>query len=354
MGLLDELLEIAISGMGRVEEEGQKESKGEGGFVIWDHEWKQVMKVRNKTPPGCPVAGMRILRGNLRMVLARAVEALPGVEIRWGNAISSVSSSSDGRIEVETSNGEKATGDLLVAADGSSSKIRGILRPNDGLKFAGPTCIYGTTDISHSPNGRGEEFGTIISGKGTALFIAPVDEKSIIWCLSWQVESPHLPQKQPMSLEASEDLMKEARKQGEPVYGQRFVDILNATPPRTLNKFNAMDKPAFPHTGAYITNPELEALNGKVVFLGDANHAVSPFAGNGANLAIMDGWSFAEFLVSSRSLGEAMSKHDKVAVGRAKQVIRMSHFAIRVMHSTGWMLYIFMCFLKVVQMLFFK
>ncbi|ODQ70252.1 hypothetical protein LIPSTDRAFT_107393 [Lipomyces starkeyi NRRL Y-11557] len=45
-----------------------------------------------------------------------------------------------------------------------------------------------------------------------------------------------------------------------------------------------MDKEAFPHTGGNQNHVS-------VVFIGDSNHAVSPSAGNGANMALKDGWS---------------------------------------------------------------
>jgi hypothetical protein len=65
----------------------QSNTKSEaGGFVIWDREFREVMKIRSKTPDGCPVAGMRIARGSLRRELVLAAEALPGVDIEWGNA----------------------------------------------------------------------------------------------------------------------------------------------------------------------------------------------------------------------------------------------------------------------------
>jgi 2-polyprenyl-6-methoxyphenol hydroxylase-like FAD-dependent oxidoreductase len=241
----------------------------------------------------------------------------------------------DGQVEISTSKGAKVLADVLVAADGSSSKLRALLRPNDGLKFAGPTCIYGTTDLSHAPSGRANEFGSVVSGKGPALFVAPVDKKSMVWCLSWHVEEPPTPKKQPMPKVDAEVLLKEAREIGEPPYGKRFADMLDATHYSTVNKFNAMDKQSFAHTAPYIHAAGLEGLNKRVIFLGDANHAVSPFAGNGANLALMDGWDFAESLVVCGSMQEALRRYDALAVGRARQVVRISHLSVMVMHSTG-------------------
>lgn len=357
MGLLDRMLEVSITGMGGEGGSGDGNGrKGEGGFCIWDREFSKIMKVHSKTPEGCPVAGMRIARADLRRTLVEAVEELSDVEIKWGEFITGTSSSTSSvrAVQVTTSNGNEQSCDVLLAADGSSSKLRTLLRPADILSFAGPTCICGTTSISaHHPSGHDEEFGTAISGDGPALFIAPVDHENMMWSLSWKVDEPPVPRKQPMSRESSEALLDEAKKKGA-VYGEKFKEMLDETDLKTLARFNAMDKQPFTHSGTYITATGLEALSGKVIFLGDANHAVSPFAGNGANLALMDGWDFAKCLTHAATLEDAIASYDKLAVGRAKRVISMSHFTIRVMHSSGWMLWVWMCVLRAIRWLFFK
>lgn len=349
MGLLDRMIEVSITGLGGKDEEGK------GGFCIWDKDFGLVMKVKSKTPENCPIAGMRIARASLRRTLVEAVETLPGVTIKWGEAIIGVASSSSGTIEAETDKGEKLECDLLIAADGSSSKIRTILRPDDALCFAGPTCITGTVPIvGHHPSDRDDEFGTSISGAGRALFIAPVDHENMIWNLSWPVDKPPLLRRQPMSTQDAQALLDEAKTQGAAMYTEKFSKMLQNTDLKTISSFNAMDKQPFPHAGRYITASDCEGLDGNVLFLGDANHAVSPFAGNGANLALMDGWDLAESLIRSSALEEAVRKFDKLAVGRAKKVIFLSHFTIRVMHSSGWMLWFWMWFLRVVRWLFFR
>ncbi len=119
-----------------------------------------------------------------------------------------------------------------------------------------------------------------------------------------------------------------------------------------------MDKPAFAHSAGYVQVPALKKLEGKVIFLGDANHAVSPFAGNGANLALGDAWTLAESLLKDSSgnvcgfeqlLTAATKKYDAVAVGRARKVVKMSHMNISIMHSKGWVTYMWMLVLRVVS-----
>ncbi|KAF2262840.1 FAD/NAD(P)-binding domain-containing protein [Lojkania enalia] len=354
LGLLDKLLEVCVTSLGGPDSKKSKE-EGQGGFIVWDKNFKRKLKMRSKTPKGCPVAGMRIHRSALRKTLAEAVSALPGVEIKWNTPITGAHNSASGAVEVELKDGGTTTCDLLIAADGSSSKIRTLLRPRDRLQFAGPTCIFGTTSITMHPSpspAHTKEFGTVISGKGPALFIAPIDQENIVWSLSFYEDDPSMPKKQPLTHEECNAILAEAKQKGK-VFGLKFEEMVDGTEERSVAKFNARDKEGFTHSMHYIQEAKFKGLEGMVVFLGDANHAVSPFAGNGANLALMDGWDFAESLVREGALEGAIKRYDKLAIRRAKQIVQLSHFNIRVMHSEGLRLRLYMMLLRIVKLLFF-
>jgi 2-polyprenyl-6-methoxyphenol hydroxylase-like FAD-dependent oxidoreductase len=57
---------------------------------------------------------------------------------------------------------------------------------------------------------------------------------------------------------------------------------VHATDPSMLTMTNTRDKQPFSHVGS---GRKFE----RVVFIGDSNHAISPFTGNEANMALMDG-----------------------------------------------------------------
>ncbi len=92
---------------------------------------------------------------------------------------------------------------------------------------------------------------------------------------------------------------------------------------------NIHDRQPFAHLTGSLTNTN-------AVFLGDANHAVCPFAGNGANLALMDGWDLAEQLCKHNTLESGLKAFDELMVPRSKSVIKMSHSNIYFAHMTGW------------------
>jgi len=124
--------------------------------------------------------------------------------------------------------------------------------------------------------------------------------------------------------------MEEARKLGA-VFAEPFGAMVDATDPKTTFRLSARDKQPFRH----------DEDCGSVVFIGDSNHAVSPFAGFGANLALKDGWDLAAQICGKRTLGEAVKAYDAVSVPRAVKVLKSSHWRIDNGHSTGLKFFFF-------------
>ncbi|OCL05375.1 FAD/NAD(P)-binding domain-containing protein, partial [Glonium stellatum] len=343
LGLLDRALAVSVTGIGSDDDDGV------AGFTVWDTAWNELLKVRPRVLPGLPVAGMRIARRALRDVLIEAVEAEG--EIRWGVACTGVERLADGRARVRLSDGGVQECDVVIAADGASSKIRAAVRPGDGLRFAGPVCLSGTARFSEGavPQPMDRCWGIVLGeGGGKSLFVSPVDERSALWSLSYLALGPREAKKPPLSEEESKEVCREALEIGR-VFTEPFQTLVLATDPSTVMVFNAMDKQPF-------TNAERGCRDDRVpvVFIGDSNHAVSPFAGNGANLAMMDGWDLAEQLCKSSSLHAALTSYDKLSVPRAKSTVKTSHVTIAVAHSQGWKLFFYVLLLRLLRLIFFR
>lgn len=334
LGVLESALRVSVTGI----------QEARGGFALWDTNWAEILKVKPRNPPeGLPVPNMRIARYLLRRTLIEALS--PQDTIYWATACTGVIQLPSGQLQVELNNGQVQACDFLIAADGANSRLRRTLRPDDNLSFAGAVCIGGNARFPDGvPKPVTADWGVVLGGRGIGLFASPIDQHSAVWSLSYLAAEPRTPMKQPIPKEHVDDLLQEALDRGK-LFTEPFESFVRATDPSTLMVFNAMDKQPFPHTAA----------NRKympVVFIGDSNHAMSPFAGNGANMALMDGVELAEQICQAESLDSALTGYDTSSTPRSKSAIRMSHWVIAMAHAQGWKLTLYIFLLRIIRFLF--
>ena len=316
MNILDKLLEFGIT----------RKGDDRGYMGLWSLNWRRMVRVRDEAPNGLPISSMRIARSKLRSVLLDT--ATEHGTIIWGVACTEVLSSLDAGIRVRLSNREEDSCDFLIVADGANSKLRASVRPADKLNFTGAVSICATSRFSGpSPEPVGRDWGIVPSGKGVALFVSPLDEQSAFWSLSYIAHAPREQQQQPLSTELKRKLLQEARERGA-VFREPFQTLVEQSDTATLMVLNAMDKKPFAHSAA-------SGVPQCVFFIGDSNHAISQFAGNGANMALLDGYDLAECLCNYKILEKTLMIYDKRSMPRAATAVRNAHFCISLVHSSG-------------------
>lgn len=310
-----------------------------GAFNVWDADFRPIIRLSIPPVGSRRLIGMRIRRNALQKVLAEAAEE-SGAKIHWETPVVDVRVGELGGITVVLGDGSSVRGDLLIAADGSRSKMRSLLRPNDSsLNYAGAYCWTGTAKFDTQdeiPKPIDRDWGVVLGGKGgLGLFVSPVDDKSALWSFSRRSPKEQEPLRHPIPQKQYDELMEESTRLAADCHPwvKQFVA---ATDPTTLMRFNALDRNAFPHT--------LTGL--PVIWIGDANHAVSPFAGAGANLALNDAWDLAQALRRASNLEEAAKAYDRTAMPRANAALRFSHWSIDIAHSTGLKLWIYQAFFR--------
>lgn len=252
-----------------------------------------------------------------------------GANIHWGTACTGARRLESGKIQVQLANPDGAgvrqeECDVLIAADGAHSKVRASLRPDDTLQYAGAILIGGTSRFPNGiPQPLDDSWGLQVSGQGICCFYSKVDEDSIVWGIA-QLEEEKRSVPKVLSAEEVEAMKKEALERGH-MLKEPFKTCVEATETANTFMLPAMDKQPFAHNAA---------LRG-VVFLGDANHAVSPFAGNGANLALKDGWDLAAGLCDCDSIDAAVTAYDAISIPRAVKTLKTSHQRIKNGHASG-------------------
>ena len=99
-----------------------------------------------------------------------------------------------------------------------------------------------------------------------------------------------------------------------------FREFIEATDPQTLQDFSATDKVPIQHAQA------LDNVD-NVVSIGDANHAMSPFSDNGANMALAGAASLAHKLSRGTDILGAIASFDAESIPNSQNAF--SFYVIR-------------------------
>lgn len=330
LGLLDEALERAISGL-----------DGVGSFKIWDSSWKEQIAFRRKPVSGIPATSVRITRKDVRQVLHQSFHLNDQCVVHWESQCVSATQLPDGRLRVRVVCGNDGLEseqdcDLLIAADGASSKLRQSLRPDDTLCHNGVVLRGGVATFEESlPPKLSQDWGFVVSRTGVSAFFSPIDRHRILWTVGQ--DEDQVPRLDRSSLAQAQAVIDKSLELGSHIH-EPFPSIIKRTDPKTVLLLNARDKMPFYHGGM---------TKVPVIFLGDSNHALSPFAGVGANLALVDGWDLASQICKQNSLGEAVKAYDDLSVPRAARHVKRSRRMLKTAHHTGWRYYLFWCMLLV-------
>jgi len=223
-------------------------------------------------------------------------------DIRWQNKVVSVAPRSDGvTVEVETPDGSyKLDGDYLLAADGSNSAIRKMLN----LEFVGQafkdhfliTDIQLTGDL---PAERRFWFDPPFNRGQSALLHRQADK---VWRLDFQLGQ---------DVDHDEELKREnVAKRIRAMLGENIKFDFEWV---SLYTFQCRQLERFVH--------------GRVIFIGDSAHIVSPFGARGANGGIQDidnlAWKLA--LIMSGNAPEALlESYNAERVEAAKENLLIS------------------------------
>ncbi|GAA4589239.1 FAD-dependent monooxygenase [Planotetraspora phitsanulokensis] len=228
-----------------------------------------------------------------------------GARVHYGRRLVDASIA-DGRVRADFADGTSAEGDLLIGADGLRSRTRTIIDPGApraqhvGLLntggFARGVTVPGETGTSYFIFGKRCFFGYLIHPDGEVWWFAnppspkePTQEElAAITPARWRAE-----------------LLELFKDDAGPM-----ADIIRATD-HIIPGWNTYDFPTVPRW-----------FNERMVIVGDAAHATSPSAGQGASMAIEDAVVLATCLRDVPGVHDAFAAYERLRRGRVERVVK--------------------------------
>ena len=303
-------------------------AKSGNGMHIWNKDWKIRQRMDNSN------ANLLVTRNNLWNCLKNAIQ--PGPIFHFGTPCSAVNHLDNGRILLKFENDTFDECDILVVADGSFSKIREMLRKEAGISFAGASGISGNSYFSQSiPKPVDTEWGALLND-GTVVFVARLSKRKVVWSLTYLNNQPRPASRNPSDSQG-EALLSEALQRGS-LFAEPFATLVQTTAPSATEAFNLWERQPLEHS-----------QSSPIAFIGDANHAISQFGGNGGNLALCDAWDLAEQILARDCLSSALAAFDALVVPRAKQAYRRSRWTLALLHSKGWQAFAYHSIFKIIS-----
>ncbi|MEO0458624.1 MAG: FAD-dependent urate hydroxylase HpxO [Cyanobacteria bacterium P01_A01_bin.114] len=200
--------------------------------------------------------------------------------------------------------GRRATGDVVVGADGTHSIIRNyVLGKPTERRYAGYVNWNGLVDAN--PNLAPKNSWVIYVGDHQRASMMPVGGDRFYFFFDVPLDISLAKAIEPKG-DAREELTSYFEGWAEPV--QTLIQQLD---PATTNRVAIHD-----------IEPFSTFIRGRVALLGDAGHSTTPDLGQGGCQAIEDAWVLATTLLSTNiSVTDALKRYEEARSGRTAEII---------------------------------
>jgi 2-polyprenyl-6-methoxyphenol hydroxylase-like FAD-dependent oxidoreductase len=244
-------------------------------------------------------------RGQLRQLL---LDSLPADVIRWDHELSSVNPQDNGRYELVFRNGASEKCDLVVGADGAWSRVRPLVSEAQPV-YSGVAFVELGIDDADT---RHPELARLV-GRGLTFFVG--ESKALI---GHRDANAHLSIY--AAIRAPEDWIEKGGLDISSPAAMKtsLAGHFNGWADRLLELiYRSGDRMASRGIHALPVGHRCKHRPG-VTLLGDAAHLMSPFGGDGANLAMQDAADLALALAEAEDWRAAIPSYEDAMFARAE------------------------------------
>jgi 2-polyprenyl-6-methoxyphenol hydroxylase-like FAD-dependent oxidoreductase len=282
-----------------------------GGRVAFTEIRNQEGRLIERMPVGEVAAKLGAPTYEIRragLLRAIAAELAEGV-LRLGSECVRVEEEGE-RVSAVLADGSRAAGDLLVGADGIHSIVRTTVAGKTPLRYSGYDGVSAVVPFTHSllpPNTHVD-----IWGRGAKAGVADLGHGHARW---------YVTRRAPAGTPFPKDEVR-AHLRGWYELAQAAVA---ATPEEDLKQAAFFDIP-----------PIRTWCRGRMVLLGDAAHATTPFAAMGANMAIEDAAQLIGLLGAAESVESGLHAFQDARKKRTEDIVKKGRVMSRLtqLHSS--------------------
>ncbi|CAG7654849.1 FAD-dependent oxidoreductase [Paenibacillus allorhizosphaerae] len=268
-------------------------------------------------PSGQP-QGYTILRGTLNKIL-RDEAIRQGIPIMYGKKLVAIANNTETEVTVQFDDGTSETGQFLVACDGIHSRTRKIVLPAaPEPTYTGLLSFGGVQQNRSVRNEAGVQ--TMVFGK-KAFFGYMVREQSETYWFG-NMEYPGKPTRRA--------LMNIPQEQWRRTLDGLYADDIAPIP--DIIRSNQQEIGIFP---IYDMPPVPQWHHRSVVLIGDAVHATSPNAGQGASMAVEDAMMLGKCIRDIPNIQHAFAAFQAIRRERVERIVKYSRTIGQRKHATN-------------------
>ena len=204
-----------------------------------------------------------------------------------------------------------AESDFLIAADGIHSTIRSQLRPASQVRFAGYSAWRGLARESFPY--LSEATSLLMMGCGCQAGVFPCGRDHVYWFATQNTPA------NPFVGPGTRKITIQSRFEDWP---SPLPEIIEATPAESILENDICDLDLLQNWGV-----------GRITFVGDAIHAVTPDLGQGAALGLEDAVVLGRLIQSGTGIEEALREYEVVRKQRTAWIARYSRWSGRLLQA---------------------